>query len=265
MKKLVIGGVIASMLATGVFAANYPVQPANNGLAKKTIEWIFTDPGLQKNTTEEDRIVAAKAANAMSELILKSIKATSIADDGFITDSEVKKLNTYMYEHYHNQMVELHWDDEKGLETGFHRVVNDGGVQKWYIPLKRHYKKANRIADGIFHLGLFQTVNNKRILNEDGNKNVRWRLISRGLYVLLKDDLNLKSWSKKAYYKPLIKQAKKEKKEKIAQLKAERAKKLSQAKDKKEYRAIKKEYREKIGQVRAYYNAKIAEYRKLMK
>jgi len=265
MKKLVIGGVVASMLATGVFAADYPVQPANNGLAKKTIEWIFTDPGLQKNTTEEDRIVAAKAANAMSELILKSIKALGIADDGFITDSEAVQLNTYMYEHYHNQMVQLHWDDERNLETGFHRVVNDGGVQKWYIPLKRHYKKANRIADGIFHLGLYPSVSTHKILNEDGNKNVRYRLIARGLYVLLKDDLNLKSWSKRAYYKPLIKQAKKEKWAKIWALKKERAEKLAQAKDRSEYRAIKAEYRKKIGQVRAYYNAKIAEYRKLMK
>jgi hypothetical protein len=62
---------------------------------------------------------------------------------------------------------------------------------------------------------LYPSVSTHKILNEDGNKNVRYRLIARGLYVLLKDDLNLKSWSKRAYYKPLIKQAKKEKWAKI--------------------------------------------------
>jgi len=262
---ITVGVIVSSLVWASSFAADYPVQPANNGLAKKTIEWIFTDPGLQKNTTEEDRIVAAKAANEMSQLIIKSIKDLGIADDGFITDSEAVQLNTYMYEHYHDQMVKLHWDDERNLETGFHRVVNDGWEDLWYIPLKRHYKKANRISDGIFHLGLYPSVSTHKILNEDGNKNVRYRLIARGLYVLLKDDLNLKSWSKKAYYKPLIVQARQDKQAKIAELKAERAEKLAQAKDRTEYRAIKTEYREKIGQVRAYYNAKIAEYRSLMR
>ena len=237
-----------SILATGIFvgssfAANYPVQPANNGFAKKVIEYIFTDPGLAKNTTLEDRIVAAKAANQMSQLILNSIKALGLEKDGFITDAEVKKLNTYMYQHYHNQMVKLHWNDEKGQETGFHRIVNDGWVTKWYIPLKRKYKSANRIADGIFHLGLYPTVNNHKILNEDGNKNVRWRLISRWLSTYLKEDLNLKGWSKRAYYKDQIKKLKKERNAKIKQLKAQWA-------SKQQIKQVKTEYNKKIKQLR---------------
>jgi hypothetical protein len=76
MKKVKIVSLLALAVGlSGVMAADYPVQPANNGLAKKVIEWIFTDPGLQQNTTLEDRIEAAKAANKMSELILQSIKA----------------------------------------------------------------------------------------------------------------------------------------------------------------------------------------------
>jgi len=246
-KTLVASLVVWSLMLSSSFASDYPVQPVDNGLAKKTINWIFTDPGLQKNTTEEARIIAAQDANKMSEIIVNSIKKLWLADDGFLTEAEMRQLNTYMYNNYHEEMVKLHGDDEWKLETGFHKVVNDGGEDKWYIPLKRHYKKANRIADGIFHLGLYPTVNNHKILNEDGNKNVRWRLISRGLYVLLKDDLNLKSWSKRAYYKPLIRQAKAEKASKVAELRKEGA-------TKKEIRAVKD-----------LYNAKIREYRKLMK
>jgi len=236
-----------SLLGASSFAINYPIQPANNGLAKKTIEYIFTDTGLAANTTEDARVEAAKSANEMSELIVKSIKDMGIANDGFLSDNEMKELNTYMFQKYHNEMVKLHWDDEWKIETGFHKVVNNGGVTKWYIPLKRHYKKANRIADGIFHLGLYATVNNKKILNEDGNKNVRWRLISRGLYVLLKDDLNLKGWSKKSYYKPQIQSLKKERNAKVAEVQKAGATKA-------EIRAVKNKY-----------NAKIRELRKAMR
>ena len=255
------------LILTGIFvsftyATNYPVEPANNGLAKKVISRIFTDPGLQKNTTLEDRIVAAKAANRMSELILQSIRVLGIANDWFITEDEVKKLNDYMYKHYHNLMVSLHWDDERWIETGFHRVVNNWGVQKWYIPLKRKYKKANRIADGIFHLWLYPTKDPKRILNEDGNKNVRWRLIARWLSVYLKKDLGIKSWSKKAWLKSQIKRLKKEREEKIKALRKEMLLKLSKVKNKKEYRIIKAEYRKKIKEIKAEYNKKIKNLRK---
>jgi len=203
MKKIFLLLILSIGVIPSVSASEYPVQATNNGLAKKVINYIFTDQGLAKHTTLEARIEAAKAANGMSELILQSIKDTWIAKDGFISDSEVKKLNTYMFNHYHDKMVTLHGDDEKGVETWFHKVVNNGGKMTWKIPVKRWYKKANRVADGIFHLGLYKTVNKRKILNEDWNKNVRWRLISRSLYVMYKDDLNLKHWSKKAYYKSL--------------------------------------------------------------
>jgi len=190
------------------FANNFPVEANNNWLAKKVINYIFTDTWLATKTSQEAKIEAANSANKMSELILKSIKDTNIAKDWFISNEDVKKLNTYMYKNYHKQMVELHWDDEKWVETWFHRIVNNWWKAKWKIPVKRKYKKANRVADWIFHLWLNKTVNQKKILNEDWNKNVRWRLISRSLYALLKDDLNLKYWSKKAYKKSLKKNKK---------------------------------------------------------
>jgi hypothetical protein len=77
-------------------------------------------------------------------------------------------------------------------------------------------------------------------LNEDGKKNVRWRLIARALYVLLKNDLHLKDWSPKRYYRSLIRK-----------LRAEMRTKLKQAKTtKKEKRAIRKKYLSKIRKLR---------------
>ena len=231
------------------FGANYSVKPVNNWLAKKVIEYIFTDKWLAKNTTLEARIEAAKAANKMSQIIVNSIKKLGIHKDWFITDEEVKKLNDYIYKHYHKQMVKLHWDDEKWKETWFHKIVNNWWITKWRIPVKKRYKSANRVADGIFHLWLYPTVDKKRILNEDWNKNVRWRLIARALSVFLKDDLNLKHWSKKAYYKAEIKRLRKQRNEKIAKLKKQGA-------SKKEILRVKKEYNQKIKELRRLMRSK---------
>ena len=194
---------VVAIAGSSVFAASYPVQPANNGIAKRVIQWIFTDKWLAQKTTQEARIEAANSANVLSDLIVRSIKEMGIAKDGYISDEDVRKLNQYMYEHYHNQVMKLHGDDEKvvkvingkrrkvKIETWLHRVINNGATAVWKIPVKRGYKKANRVIDGIFHLWLNKTVNKKRILNEDWNTNVRWRLINKALNYFLKDDLNL--------------------------------------------------------------------------
>ena len=203
LKTLIVSSVLTLSFVSTTFAVEYPVQPVNNGIAKKVVQWIFTDEGLAKKTTLDARIEAANAANGLSELILKSIKETGIAKDGYISDNDVRALNQYMYDHYHEQVMKLHGDDEKEvkiingkkrkvkIETWLHRVINNGATAVWKVPVKKGYKKANRVVDGMFHLGLYKTVNKRKILNEDGNKNVRWRLINKTLNMLLKDDLNL--------------------------------------------------------------------------
>ena len=205
LRAFIVGSMVwIAIASSNAFAQDYPVQPVNNPIAKKVIQWIFTDPGLQKHTTIDARIEAAKAANWLSKLVIKSIKETGIAKDGWISDEDVRKLNQYMYEHYHNQVMKLHGDDYKKtivlpngkkkrvkVETWLHRVINNGWTTVWKIPVKKWYKKANRVVDGVFHLGLYQTVNKRRILNEDGNKNVRWRLINKALNMCLKDYLHL--------------------------------------------------------------------------
>lgn len=205
LKTLLASSVLwLAFVASSTFAVEYPVQPVNNPMAKKVIQWIFTDEGLLKHTTKDARIEAANSANALSELVIKSIKETAIAKDGWISNSDVRKLNQYMFEHYHEQIKKLHGDDYRKtiilpngkkkrvkVETWLHRVINNGATAVWKIPVKKGYKKANRVVDGVFHLGLYATVNKRRILNEDGKKNVRWRLISKALNMCLKDYLNL--------------------------------------------------------------------------
>jgi len=107
IKKTIISIAILSssiFWISSVSANNNEIVTPDNGLAKKVINWIYTDQGLLKNTTEDARAEAAKNANEMSKLIVKSIKDLEIEQDGFITESEVRKLNTYMFEKYHSTL-----------------------------------------------------------------------------------------------------------------------------------------------------------------
>jgi len=89
----------------------------------------------------------------------------------------MKKLNTYMYEHYHNEMLKYHGNNEKWEEWGFHLVQWDGARQQitiWW----RTRNAINTVIDSFTHFGLFPTKNKKRILNEDGNKNASWKVLA---------------------------------------------------------------------------------------
>ncbi|MCP4943896.1 MAG: hypothetical protein GY924_18215, partial [Planctomycetaceae bacterium] len=58
----------------------------------------------------------------------------------------------------------LHGDDEKGEETGFHLVQNDGANTRMFGE-----NFVNTVADGIYHLGF--EIDGDNILNEDGDAN----------------------------------------------------------------------------------------------
>ena len=130
------------------------------------VPYIYNNEGLLLKVSMEDIRAGAFCANAMNEIIVDSIRATQIAEDDYITADEVKLLNEYIVKNYANEWIELHGNDEDDSETGYHRIQNDGAIGAM------HNKNViNKLADGIYHLG-FYTDDKKRLLNEDGNKNV---------------------------------------------------------------------------------------------
>lgn len=151
------------------------IEAYNNGISQKAVKVITNDQWLKANTTYDDIYDWAEYANEMGNLIYTEIKKLGYMDDAKFDSEEMKSFNTHMFNNFHEKMMELHWDDEKWEETGFHLVQNDWATTKLGIPwIKNERNAVNTIWDGIFHFGLYATVNEKRILNEDGNQNQTW-------------------------------------------------------------------------------------------
>lgn len=143
---------------------------------------IYNDKGLQYRVATSDIRAGAFTANAMNELIVEAIRMTGVANDDYISDDEIGELNRYLVARYANEWVILHGDDEEDFETGFHRIQNDGAVSEVF-----GRNLINNVADSIYHLG-FKTPYEKRLVNEDGNKNECFSNISYWLNRILKGD-----------------------------------------------------------------------------
>lgn len=146
------------------------------------IDIIYNDVGLQKRISTGDMREGAAAANVMNQIIIDSIKATGIAADGAFSKQDMATLNQHIYANYADTWALHHGDDEDGEETGFHLVQSDGAKTRLLGK-----NAVNRIADGIYHLGF--EGNNRRLLNEDGNNNVRLKVLARWMSQLLEEEL----------------------------------------------------------------------------
>jgi len=149
----------------------------------KIIPYIYNDEGLIANVSMEDIREGARTANEMNKLLVQAIKETGVAKDGYISTDEVKTLNKYLVENYATEWAELHGDDEDNEETGYHRIQNDGAVG-----VMEDRNTINNLADGIYHLG-YETKYSDYLVNEDGNRNVKFSNVSYWLNKYLKNDL----------------------------------------------------------------------------
>ncbi len=157
--------------------------PARTGTGLDAlVDWIETDSGLVERTSADDRAEAGEAAAGMNAIIVEAIKAMGAADDGHLTTGEVYDIADWINANHYQDWLAFHGDDEAGVETGFHRVQNDGGETRAFGDAA-----INTVADGIYHLG-FGTESD-RLLNEDGNRNARVEQVAMWLNALLAADL----------------------------------------------------------------------------
>lgn len=147
------------------------------------IDIIANDAKLAQGTSSADIQGGIEAAAAMNGLIIQAIKATGVADDGHISALDVVAINDNLVTNHYDLWVELHGDDEYGVETGFHLVQNDGAKTLLY-----GVNAVDRVADSIYHLG-FQMTGRSRLTNEDGDANQSIYQVSDWLNLLLADDL----------------------------------------------------------------------------
>lgn len=163
--------------------AFYTAGTTGTGL-DKLVEIINRDQGLEQRISHDDQMGGAEAANALNALIIDGIKATGVANDGTISAGDIYLLTDYIQsdEARYQRFVELHGDDENGVETGFHLVQNDGAYTRLFAR-----NAVDTIADGIYHIGFGMA--NGRLINEDGNANARIEEVADWLNTLLSDDL----------------------------------------------------------------------------
>ena len=154
---------------------------------------ILTDSGLTRRISTGDLRIGAESANKMNALIVEGIKAEGLGNDGKLTPADMRTLNAYLVKNHKELWAELHGDDEDNEETGYHKVQNDGAFTRMFAD-----NVINSIADGIYHLG-FETNNERRLLNEDGNKNKSFEKVAWWLDTTLKKDLLAGKFSNPEY------------------------------------------------------------------
>ena len=128
------------------------------------VQAIKSDRGLSRKTEAEDINGGAEAANELNKILVEAIKSTGSATDNVISVEDIKEINAYIRENHLERWIELHGDDERCAETGFHLVQNDGSSIRY-----RGDNLINTVIDGVYHLGF--EIRGDNILNEDGNKN----------------------------------------------------------------------------------------------
>ncbi|MGB5599553.1 MAG: hypothetical protein WBM66_12605 [Thiothrix litoralis] len=150
----------------------------------KIIDIIYQDPGLQKKISTGDIREGAAAADAMNHIIIQAIKATGIAADGLIAPTEIQTLSNYIQANHYDSWLVYHGDDEAGEETGFHLVQSDGAKTQLFGK-----NAINKIADSLYHLGFGLNNTQKRLINEDANRNATVKNVASWLNQLLANDL----------------------------------------------------------------------------
>jgi hypothetical protein len=164
-------------------AAVNPYASGSTGTGlDQLVNLITADEGLNKKIATSEIYAGAKAADALNGLIIAAIQATGVANNGDVSQADLRDINTWLRTNHLDQWTTLHGDDEDCEETGFHLVQNDGASTSLF-----GRNAVNTVADGIYHLGFM--IKDRNLLNEDGNDNASLSSVSEWLNNLLATDL----------------------------------------------------------------------------
>ena len=140
------------------------IHPTTGTGLDRLVTIILQDDGLRARIDPAEIHGGAAAANAMNEIIVEGIRALGIGNDGLITAADVRDVSDHIRTHHADKFIQLHGDDEDGVETGFHLVQGDGASGILFGS-----NAVNQVADALYHLVFGYDGNN--IINEDGNRN----------------------------------------------------------------------------------------------
>ena len=148
----------------------------------RLLDIIAADEGLAARIPASEIDAGARAADRMNAIIVEGIAALGIASNGVLNTADIRDLSDWIATNRAGAFIAAHGDDEDGSETGFHLIQSDGGVDRLFGEAA-----IDTVADGIYHLVF--GYEHGRLLNEDGDANVRLESVAWWLGDLMADDL----------------------------------------------------------------------------
>jgi Ca2+-binding RTX toxin-like protein len=142
-----------------------PVTATSTTL-ESIIRAIQLDPGLKGATPVAEINAGIAAARQMNEVLGEVIEKFNYNADGLITEDELMKISAYVRATplLHYNFIIGHGNDEGTVETGFHKIQNDGSTLQF-----QGRNMINTVIDAIYHYG--EEFSAGRFVNEDGNQN----------------------------------------------------------------------------------------------
>jgi Ca2+-binding RTX toxin-like protein len=130
------------------------------------VEAIRLDTGLKSETSTANINEGIKAARLLNEVLGEVIEKFNFNSDNMITAAEMKKISDEVRATplLHYNFIQGHGDDAGNVETGYHKLQNNGGDLEFQ---GRNF--LDTVIDAIYHFGEEYVGNN--FLNEDGNLN----------------------------------------------------------------------------------------------
>lgn len=126
---------LAEDLQKGTLSSE-PVQLSAGGSTgtglDKFVEIILNDDGLEAKALPGDIKQGAKAADALNNIIVDAVMATGAASDNDISPDDVRAMNAYILSNHAMEWKALYGYNECGVETGYNRVLGDGGDSRLF-------------------------------------------------------------------------------------------------------------------------------------
>jgi Ca2+-binding RTX toxin-like protein len=161
------GDANASVEDMAAWLTYFVADPSTTGTGLDDIvDALIVDRGLSQWTSAQGILSGLAAADALNRMILDGLAAVKATADGRVSATEVAAVSSWIRGDAarYARFVDLHGNDEGGVETGYH-TVQGNGAKATYLG----ENLANTIADGLYHIG-FEIVDG-RFRNEDGDDN----------------------------------------------------------------------------------------------
>ena len=137
-----------------------------NTRLESILRGISKNSGLAAKAPAADIASGIKSAQQLNGLLSAVIAENEYQNDGVIRPTEVLRMADSIHADPRRfvSLLVNHGDDESALETGFHKVQNDGGTLMF-----RGRAFIDTVVDAIYHIGF--AYSKGRFVNEDGTAN----------------------------------------------------------------------------------------------